>query len=217
MSRTITVKGMGKVSAKPDLVILTMNLEAKEMQYEAALVSAAKKINNLQDSITSVGFQKSDLKTTKFEVCPLFENVRDKFNNYKRVFDGYVVVHNLKLEFDLDMKRMSEVLTALAKCGANPDFTVAFTVKDKTAVDESLLINATENAKAKAAILAQASGVRLGQIINIDYNWGELHLYSHTRYDAPDMSMVSDDAPSIDIEPEDINVSDSVTLVWEII
>jgi len=217
MNRTITVKGMGKINAKPDLAILTVNLEAKEMEYEAAIVSAAKKINNLQDSITSVGFQKTDLKTTKFEVSPQFENVRDKINSYKLVFDGYVVIHNLKLEFDLDMKRMSEVLTALANCGANPEFTIAFSVKNKSMVRESLLINATENAKAKAAILAKASGVKLGQIIRIDYNWGELQLYSHTRYNAPDMMMVSEDAPSIDIEPEDIDVSDSVTLIWEII
>lgn len=217
MNRTITVKGMGKVNAKPDLAILTVNLEAKEMEYEAAIVSAAKKINNLQDSIKGVGFQKSDLKTTKFEVSPQFENVRDKINSYKLVFDGYVVIHSLKLEFDLDMKKMSEVLTALSNCGANPEFTIAFSVKDKTAVNESLLINATENAKAKAAILAKASGVKLGQIISIDYNWGELYLYSHTQYNSPDMMMVSEDAPSIDIEPEDIDVSDSVTLVWEII
>lgn len=218
MSRIITVKGMGKVSAKPDLIILNMNLETKDIEYETTIKKAAKAINELQDSIVGSGFEKSDIKTTNFDVSPNFESVRDKKDNLKRVFRGYICTHNLKLEFRLDMKKMSEVFSALAKCAAEPEFSVTFSVQDKNSVSESLLIKATENAKAKAEILAKASGVTLEQIINIDYNWGELHLFSNTRYNALDSVMLSCNmSQSIDIEPEDIKVSDSVTFVWEII
>ena len=35
----------------------------------------------------------------------------------------------------------------------------------------------------KAEILCEAASVTMGDLIAIDYNWGELDIYSHTRYD----------------------------------
>ena len=58
----------------------------------------------------------------------------------------------------------------------------------------------------------------LGKLVSIDYNWGELHLYSPTHYeiDPPCMARASATPTAMDIEPDDIDVSDSVTFVWEI-
>ena len=112
------------------------------------------------------------------------------------------------------MVLLSRVLTALAKCEANPEFEVKFTVKDKEFIKSKLLEDAVLNAKSNAETLAKASGVSLGKIVSINYNWGELHLYSDTTYDMSEKCMV---APScIDIEPEDIDVNDGVTIVWKI-
>ena len=36
MSKTITVTGIGQIEAKPDLVVLSIELETSDMQYEAA-------------------------------------------------------------------------------------------------------------------------------------------------------------------------------------
>lgn len=86
------------------------------------------------------------------------------------------------------------------------------------AVDAALLQSACANAKAKAEILTKASGVTLGELVSIDYNWGELHLYSPTRYEMDEACMMRASAAptAMDIEPDDIDVSDSVTFVWEI-
>ncbi|MCD8123982.1 MAG: hypothetical protein LUE23_02965 [Lachnospiraceae bacterium] len=40
----------------------------------------------------------------------------------------------------------------------------------------------TLDAQRKAEILCEASGVKLGQLLNVDYNWGELEIYSNTQY-----------------------------------
>lgn len=37
MNRVITVKGIGKVSAKPDIIVLTMNIKTRDMEYEKTL------------------------------------------------------------------------------------------------------------------------------------------------------------------------------------
>lgn len=80
-----------------------------------------------------------------------------------------------------------------------------------------MLRSATINAKRKAEILCEASGVELGQLLAIDYNWGELDIYSHTRYDMADECLAAPKMmSSIEIEPDDIETSDTATFVWEI-
>lgn len=207
MTRTITIKGVGK---------LTLN--ATDKNYDKTMDTAAKHLEQLRGALVGIGFTKDDLKTTNFNVNTEYESERDKNGNYKRIFIGYSVTHQLKLEFDFDSQRLSRTLGAIAGCIAEPELNVQFTVKDKKSVNAALLENACVNAKAKAGILAKASGVTLGDLISIDYNWGELHLFSQTQYDMEDdcMRMASAVPTSIEIEPDDIDISDSVTFVWEI-
>lgn len=216
MNRLITVKGTGNISVKPDLIVITMNLESQQLEYDQTMQFAADSVKIITSAIESVGFDTKDLKTTSFNVRTHYESYRDKDNNYKSKFDGYVCEQGLKLEFDFEPKVMSDVLSAIAKTSVNPKLNIQFSVKDKAAVSEELLIQATENARKKAEILSKASGVDLGNLINIDYNWGELHLYSPTRYDMEDRCMVMESSCAPEIEPDDISISDTVTFVWEI-
>ena len=217
MTRTITVKGIGKVSAKSDYVVLSMSLQAHHMHYEKTMDEATEQFEQLKKSLVSVGFDKESIKTNSFDVRIDQKRVEDKNGNYKYVFNGYIVSHTLKVEFDFDSKMLSYALNAVATCLANPQLTIAFTVKDATAINEMMLRSATVNAKRKAEILCEASNVKMGQLLSIDYNWGELNIYSKTRYDMDEdcMPMVSM-SKLIDIEPDDIDVSDTATFVWEI-
>ena len=218
MNRTITIKGIGKLSLKPDQTVVSPTLKTVRADYDKAMDEAAKHLEQLRSAIAEIGFTKDDLKTTSFDVGTEYENERDKNGNYKQIFVGYRVTHGLKLEFDFDSQRLSKVLGAIAVCIAEPELNVQFTVKDKEAVDAALLQSACANAKAKAEILTKASGVTLGELDSIDYNWSELHLYSLTHYemDPPCMARASAAPTAMDIEPDDIDVSDSVTFVWEI-
>lgn len=216
MNRNITVKGTGNVSVKPDLIIITMNLESQKMDYNQTMQLAADSLNTITLAIESMGFDKKDLKTTRFSVNTHYRSYRDNDNNYKSKFDGYICEQGLKLEFDFDSKLLSDVLTAIAKTSVNPRLNIQFSVKDKDAVNEALLVEATKNAREKAEILAKASGVVLGKLISVDYNWGEIHLLSPTRYEMEDRSLLMKSSESITIEPDDISASDSVTFVWEI-
>lgn len=218
MNRTITIKGVGKLSLKPDQTVVSLMPKTVRADYDKAMDEAAKHLEQLHNAVTEIGFTKDDLKTTSFDVGTEYENERDENGNYKQIFVGYRVTHGLKLEFDFDSQRLSKVLGAIAVCIAEPELNVQFTVKDKEAVDAALLQSACANAKAKAEILTKASGVTLGELVSIDYNWSELHLFSQTQYDMEDacMRMASAAPTSIQIEPDDIDISDSVTFVWEI-
>lgn len=217
MAKTITVKGIGKASAAPDYVVISMTLESNHKDYDQAMRIAAENIQHLNEILMRCGFEKESLKTTNFHVHTDYEPEKDRSGNYMNVFRGYEVTHQLKLSFDFKMTKLSEALSAIANCIAHPQISIAFTVKDATAINEEMLRFAAENAKRKAQILCDASGVMMGDLIAIDYNWGELDVFSHTRYDCCEEACAPIMAGAhIDIDPEDIDVSDSATFVWEI-
>ncbi len=218
MSRTLTVKGIGKVSLRPDQTEVSLTLKTVEKIYDKAMGDAAEHLEQLREALIGMGFAKDDLKTSNFNVGTEYESERDRNGNYKQRFVGYCVTHRLKLEFPLDSQRLSKTLGAIAGCIAEPELNVHFTVKDRDAVNTALLESACVNARTKADILAKASGVTLGELLSVDYNWGELQLYSPTRYGMENACMLKADAAprSIEIEPDDIDVTDSVTFVWEI-
>lgn len=218
MPRTITIKGMGNVKTSPDYIVISMSLEAQNKDYDETMELAAKQIDYLNTSLEEIGFEKKTVKTTNFNVRTDYDNVKDKNGNYKRVFNGYICSHKLKIGFDFDTQRLAQTLSAISKCLAKPELSIAFTVKDPSTINKELLKSATINAKEKAEILCEVSNVELGSLLSIDYNWGELNIYSHTDYNLAEdcMAMPMAKMSEIVIEPDDIDVSDTATFVWEI-
>lgn len=219
MIRTIMVKGVGSVSARPDYISLSLGIETQEKEYDDAMQKATERINRLEAASQKVGFEKGDLKTTSFNVSTAYESVKDRSGNYKREFVGYNCSYRLKLAFDFNSQRLAEVLTAISNSGAKPELSIAFTVKDATKVSEELLMSATKNAREKAEILCSASGAKLGNLQSIDYNWGELNIISRTSYEMEDCimpMMALRECAAPEIEPDDIDLRDTATFVWEI-
>lgn len=214
--RTITVKGIGAVSVKPDLIVLRLSMETAEYEYDAAMKAAAEKIDFLNKALEAAGFEKKSAKTADFRVRADYDRRNDGKGNYTSVFMGYKCRHELKIEFDFDTKRLAKALSEISKCIAKPEISIDFTVKDSSAVSGELLKAAVKNAREKAEILCAASGAKLGELLSIDYNWGELHLYSATDYDVEGKCMMSGAADDMDIEPEEIKARDTATFAWEI-
>ena len=68
MNRVITVKGTGKVNTKPDIIILSLDLNTYDIDYNKTMELASMTINHIQKLINELGFEKSDLKTTNFNI-----------------------------------------------------------------------------------------------------------------------------------------------------
>ena len=214
MKRTICIKGVGKTSVKPDLVVVSMSLDAIDKDYAKAVEKANAQITELRDALGGAGFDKSELKTKNFSVTVKNKGVRDKDGNYKTVFEGYDCRHDLALEFDFDSARLGDALGAMSACSAHPQTDISFAVKDKNAVADKLLEDAVRDAKSKATIIARASGVKLGDIVSVEYDWRELDVMSATRYS--DNCVALRAAAPVDFVPENVKASDAVTVTWEL-
>lgn len=216
MDRTLVVKGIGKVSVPPDLTVISISITSLSRQYGEAMSASYKQIEDVRKALADVGFIKSDLKTTDFNVCSRYENEKDQNGNYRNVLKGFEVNHSFKLEFGFNTDKLNDVLTVLARCEAHPGLSVEFSVKDKNAVREELLVSAVDDAAKRAKILAKASNVQLGEILNIDYGRKDLRLVSPTAYRADERCLAAK-LTAMDIQPENVDAADTVTIVWEII
>lgn len=151
-----------------------------------------------------------------------YESYKDK-GTYKQRFVGYKFRHMMKVEFLSDNDLLGKVLFALANCPVKPEFRLSYTVSDPEAAKNELLGKAVTDAKDKAAVLTQAAGVTLKGIQSIDYSWGEIDfeykpmngMLMADEYLAAPMA-ISGTSYDMDIEPDDIEVSDTVTVIWEI-
>ena len=56
MMRTITVRGVGNVSAKPDYITISMTIESIRKDYEGAMKDASERISKLQDVAVRSGY-----------------------------------------------------------------------------------------------------------------------------------------------------------------
>lgn len=216
MERTITVRGIGTASVKPDYIAVTLNIVSKDMEYSKSVENANKRIELLQKAVVSSGFAKEDLKTLSFNVRTNYEGETDEHGRYHNVFAGYVCRYSLKLSFDMDAKRLAETLTAISDSGANAEFSIQFTVKDPERVSAELLRSATENARQKAEVLCAASGAKLGTLLKIDYDWTDINFYSASTYTMERERGIVAASAVPEFEPEDIKSQDSAAFIWEI-
>ena len=56
MIRTITVKGVGTASVKPDYITLTMTIETQDKSYNKAMLDASKRIEMIQKAVEGIGY-----------------------------------------------------------------------------------------------------------------------------------------------------------------
>ena len=218
--RTIRVTGKGQIKVKPDMARITITLSGLYKDYGETLRRSSDDTEALKDVLSCFGFARSDLKTLSFRVDTEYENYRDGNNDYMRRFVGYRFNHVTKVEFASDNDRLGRVLYALAACPVRPECQISVTVKDPESAKNLLLGKAVADAKEKAAVLSGAAGVALKEIQSIDYSWGEIDFEYRPMNGAllaeKCLAEPMDARYDMDIEPDDIEASDTVTVIWEI-
>lgn len=218
--RTIRVTGKGQLKLKPDRTRITLTLEGLYPEYGETLRRSSEDTEKIQAVLSDFGFGREDLKTLSFNVDTEYEGYTED-GVYKQRFAGYRFRHTMKVEFDSDAERLGQVLYALAHSSLKPEFRLSYTVKDAEGAKNALLGRAVADAREKADVLTKAAGVKLLDMQSIDYSWGEVTFESRpmNRAVMADGLMAAPKAAAsydLDIVPDDIEVSDTVTVIWEI-
>ena len=217
MDKTLVVKGIGKLAVSPDTIQLDLHLSEVYEDYEVCMKKSNEKLEGLRNALVSANFKKEDLKTKHFNINTEYESYHDDNGNWKQVFKGYRYNHDMNLKFDNDNELLGTVLKAIANSNIPVEFSINHTVKDVEKVKNDLLTKAIEDASDKAKVLAEAAKVTLEEIINIDYSYKEINIVSQPMsYMKTCEESLDTDSYGMDLEVEDIDLKDTVTVVWRI-
>jgi hypothetical protein len=219
-SRTIRVTGKGKLKVKPDMTRITIDLTGLNKEYSETVKASSENAKDLKSLLKKENFEPEDIRTLFFNVDIEKESYKDENDEWKTRFLGYRYKHTLKIEFPNDKKKLGDIFNLLTDCSLQPDFRLSFFLKDSEKSKNELLAHAVTDAKEKAEILTKAAEVKLQEIISIDHSWQDIEFEVIPMRSMPNYlhkSELNDKTSyNIDIEPEDIDVSDTVTIVWNI-
>jgi hypothetical protein len=207
--RTIQVQGRAKISCKPDTVAISFSVSAQNELYSGAFDDLNKIVETLRQAIEKAGIDRTLLKTSSFNIEPTQKKVGKSY-----VFAGYLASHEIRIEIPAEKDALNRLLAAIVKTNLISSFSMYFSVKNSMGYRDQVLSDAVAQAKHNAEILAKAAGVTLGPILQIQYGWSEV-VFSHRSGELACADSVSDNCGP-DIEPEDIDISESVTMVFEI-
>lgn len=215
--RTIRITGSGNLCLRPDTTRITMTLEGQDREYAGAVALSAADTEKLKIALAALGFQREEVKTIRFDVDTEYESYQED-GAYRRRFTGYSYSHVLYVEFPSDRERLGRVLHVLESCEARPEFRISYTVRDGEGAKNALLEKAVADAAEKARVLTRAAGVKLGEVLSIDYSWARLDLevMPVTGVAAGACMKSAINNLDLDVEPDDIRLSDTVTVLWTI-
>jgi len=212
MQRTLVITGKGKVAINPDTVIIKFPLECRNIDYGKAVSELNNLVNKLKKIVALCGIDETELKTTDFRVDTI-----TKWNKNTEVYDfnGYKAEHDLLIEYPLDNSVTNKLLSSFIKLDLKLDFKISFGVKDKDSCMATLIENAILNAKNKANIIAKSSAISLKEIININYSFVDIFIQSDTTMEST--NIVSESNYMFpDINPAEIDLTESITITWRI-
>lgn len=216
--RSITIRGTGKESFAPDLIVVSMTVETTDKSYSDTTKLQAEKIAEVTEALVKAGFDKKELTTSQYNINTSYDSYQEG-RSWKKIFKGYHCVQGLNLRFEQSSERLKQVINALSSCTSSvPQFNIAFTVKDKDKVSDRLLALAVKDAFRKAKVLAEAANSELGELLHISYNPLEINVYSETRMMSEERlcKAAAFDCAETEINPEEIEASVGVEVVWEI-
>ena len=93
--KTIRVTGKGQIKVHPDMTRIVITLKDRYKEYSEALRHSAEDTESLRDILSGLGFERSALKTLRFDVEAKYEYKDEK--RYKRYLDGYEYEHTMKV------------------------------------------------------------------------------------------------------------------------
>lgn len=208
-----SVTGSGTVYAKADIANITVGLKTGTKKTAAEATSeSTKKMDAIIKSLKDLGIDEKDIKTTDYNLSPVY-NWTEKQG---QVLTGYEVSQNVGVKVR-DLSKIGDVIAKTTEQGANQIGNVSFTIDDEYALKNQARELAITKAKEKAALIAQQTGMKLGEVKSVYEsadNVVPVTAYTNAKMEMSAGAGVALDAPTIQTGQNEIKVD--ATLVYEV-
>jgi len=214
ISNTISVTGDGKVSAKPDMVILSFSFEETQPTSKAALDTVNQKITQAQKILKDNGIADSDITTTNLSISPEY-NYTEKIRRLTSQRASQTLEVKVK-KIDDKASKVVQVIDQLSAIDNVQINSVQFDIEDKTKLFSEARELAFQKAEQKAKELAKLSKVSLGKPVSIsDSTYDIASPTSNTFYKA-DMVSLSSAGGGTSVATGEMNISINLSILWGI-
>jgi uncharacterized protein YggE len=153
----ISVTGTGSASAPPDVAIVTVGVEVMARSVTDARTQAATDGAAVIEALRSGGVGDRDMATRAYSVHPEYDH-RDG-----RHLRGYRVANSVEAKVR-DLESLGQLLDAVVAAGGDNTVIngIRFSHEDTIALDTAARTEAWQDARRKAAQLAELAGLELG-------------------------------------------------------
>ncbi len=203
---TVTAAGTGKVSAAPTEAQMTFGVVVRSEQAEDALKQASDKAGEIASAIKGAGVADKDVQTQNVSVYPEY---RDGGPDRAMQINGYTANVSVRVKIR-DITKVGDVIGAASGVGSNEISGPTFTLGDDAPERDEAIEAAIADAKRRADVMAKAAGKSLGEIIAIS----EAGVSAQPIYWG--MERAGADSFGYDVQPGELDVISSVTVVFEL-
>jgi uncharacterized protein YggE len=208
-SRTITVSSTATVTAKPDEALMNFGVRSEDADGAAAMAQNAKDMQAVLDALKAAGIADKDIQTLNVGLDQHVENRGQPSET--RLF---VATNSLQVTIR-DLGSIGRVIDAAVGAGADSVNDIRFQLSDPNTIRTDALSQAVKGARTKADALAQAAGAKVLGVVTIDEQAFRPPVY-HAAYAGALAFGEAVRAPTPVVAPDSLQVSVTVTVVWEI-
>lgn len=165
--RTISVSGAGTANLVPDIAYIYVGVHTEKPSAAEAVDENNNQTQTMIEALRNFGIDAKDIRTTNFSIWP-----QDKYDPMTGTPTGQktYVVDNTVYVTIRDLDKLGELLDTVIAAGANTVNSIQFDVADKEEALKGARADAVKDAAVQARELADAAGVKLGDIYSIGFN-----------------------------------------------
>lgn len=162
---TISVRGVGEVTIKPNIASFSFNVHTEAVEPAAAQARSAEVSNAVIAYLKEHGVAEADIKTLSYNLSPRYRPASASMTMPVNPFIpqdiiGYTIDQYVKVKVR-DTNNAGALIAGVGERGATDVSGLEFTIDDDTNAKAEARAKAVADAKEKAQQLADALGVRL--------------------------------------------------------
>lgn len=162
---TIAVSGMAEQEVAPDMAYIDVGINVRADDAETARTQEAQIASQIRRVLLGLAITDNDLQNTSYYLYQEYKVDR----NGVRTADKYVLDSSIKVTVK-DLDKLSQVIDNVVEAGATNISNITYALSTQNIIQRQLLATAVENARDKAAVVANAGNRTLGNMLSADIN-----------------------------------------------
>lgn len=162
---TIAVSGMAEQEVAPDMAYIDVGINVRADDAETARTQEAQIASQIRRALLGLAITDNDLQNTSYYLYQEYKVDR----NGVRTADKYVLDSSIKVTVK-DLDKLSQVIDNVVEAEATNISNITYALSTQNIIQRQLLATAVENARDKAAVVANAGSRTLGNMLSADIN-----------------------------------------------